>query len=576
MNNTPRSDRFDDVYFSAQDGPGETLHVFCNGNNLPTAWQGRPAFTIGETGFGTGLNFLLAWQLFDQTAPKGAFLDFVSVEKYPLSAAQIKSALSPWADRLSPYLDQLLAHYPLRVPGFHRLVFDRRVALTLIFDDVADALPEIDGTIDAWFLDGFTPAKNPDMWSTDVFAQVARLSHAGTTFATFTAAGFVKRGLQNVGFHVEKAKGFGHKRDMLKGVFIKDTAHPAQRPIPDRVSILGAGLAGTSAAYALAQYNIPATLYDPNGIAGGASGNPLGMINPRISAHRTPESDFYTAAFAMTARCFTAIQGVDYRQCGSLHLITDDDKSKRFTQTLSNWGWSDETMRLVDADAASTIAGIPVTKPALYLPLAGYINPSALCRSYAMGVECKPIYMPDGAPVIYAHGMGILEHMDLPIHTVRGQISRVKSTDISQQLKTNIAYGGYISAYQGNGHICGSTFQKWLSHTTVLEEDHRAILARLHEAVPSLIGLHEITGGRASLRVSSRDRFPIAGAVEGQEGAYLTTAHGSHGIVSTLAIAHVLADMLRGGIKCLSRSSLSALNLSRFNKMQAKKASASS
>src|SRR5690606_4666445 len=144
------------------------------------------------------------WQLFDKTAPPGSMLDYISVEKHPLSREEIARHLSVFASDLSPYLDKYISQYPMRVPGFHRIVFDGRVALTLIFDDVAEALPQVEGQVDGWFLDGFTPSKNPDMWTQDLFDQMARHSQKETSFATFTAAGFVKRGLQQAGFHVEK------------------------------------------------------------------------------------------------------------------------------------------------------------------------------------------------------------------------------------------------------------------------------------------------------------------------------------------------------------------------------------
>ena len=190
---TLRSALFDDIYFSAADGLAETRHTFLAGNDLPAAWDGRPVFTIGETGFGTGLNFLAAWTLFAETARPGQRLHYVSVEKYPLARDDIARALAPWAGLFGGRLGDLLRLYPLRVPGFHRVLFGDGVALTLVFDDVNDALPGLDAPrgVDAWFLDGFAPAKNPDMWTDALFAQMARLSRPGATAASFTAAGTV-------------------------------------------------------------------------------------------------------------------------------------------------------------------------------------------------------------------------------------------------------------------------------------------------------------------------------------------------------------------------------------------------
>lgn len=563
MSQPPRSTQFDDVYFSADGGPDETLHVFLNGNNLPNAWQGRPRFTIGETGFGTGLNFLLAWEMFDRTAAPGAFLDFVSVEKFPLSAEDIRKGLSPWEDRLEPYLSKMIAQYPIRAPGFHRIVFDNRVALTIIFDDANDALAEIEGQVDAWFLDGFTPAKNPDMWTDKVFCEMARLSHGGTTFATFTAAGFVKRGLQTAGFSVEKQRGFGRKRDMMAGHF--NGAPALKKDVAQDVFILGAGLAGASCAYVLKQYGFNPILIDPNGIASGASGNPCGIINPRFTAFRSAESDFYMAAYAQAVRTLPHMNDVDYLRCGSLHLLTDDDKRTRLTRTKDNWRWDEGHMQLLDHAQASKAAGITLDKDALYLPDSARLNPFKLCHAYAKDIPVLKDMPDSGGVVIHAYGASIHDTFpQIPLHTVRGQISVMAASDDSARIKTNICYGGYISAPYDGWHVVGSTFQKWLSHTEVTEEDHAQIMENLQANVPAL-GIGGITGGRAALRTASKDRFPVIGmAPEGD--SLVSTAHGSHGIVSTLAGAHLLADILRDGIRSLGKSTIAALSPTRFEK----------
>jgi len=198
----------------------ETRHVFLGGNGLPDAWAGKNSFSIFETGFGTGLNFFAVWDLFEKTAEAYQTLDFVSVEKYPLSIIEIKEALEPWSDLLKDKIDTLCDLYPIHVRGVHRVKISQQITLTLIFDDINEVIPTIEGQYDCWFLDGFRPASNPDMWSNGVFENMARLSRAGASFATFTAAGFVKRGLRDVGFDVKKIDGFGTKREMLVGRYI--------------------------------------------------------------------------------------------------------------------------------------------------------------------------------------------------------------------------------------------------------------------------------------------------------------------------------------------------------------------
>ncbi len=209
MMNVPRSQQFDDVYFSVQDGLAETRHVFLGGNGLPEFWQGRESFTICETGFGTGLNFLALLKLWRDTAreerPKE--LRYISFEKYPLTPDEIRRYLSHWVE-LAEELEMLLAEdLPLGV------------TLELVIGDVNEEMPKLDAQVDCWFLDGFKPSSNPDMWSETVFANMARLSAFGARLATFTAAGFVRRGLMAVGFEVRKVQGFGRKREMVVGIY---------------------------------------------------------------------------------------------------------------------------------------------------------------------------------------------------------------------------------------------------------------------------------------------------------------------------------------------------------------------
>lgn len=222
----PFCTRFGDVYFSRDSGLEETRHVFLRGNRLPERFAALPAgqsFTIGETGFGTGLNFLCAWQLFEQAAPPGAELNFVSVEKFPLQAEELRAALALWPE-LYAYAAELLAQWPQMKPCWNHWQFaGGRVRLSLAYCDVLQALPEFTA-VEAWFLDGFSPAKNPEMWAQPVLDAIAHASRPGATLATYTCAGWVRRGLQQAGFAVEKAAGFGRKREMLRGTYTSKSA----------------------------------------------------------------------------------------------------------------------------------------------------------------------------------------------------------------------------------------------------------------------------------------------------------------------------------------------------------------
>ncbi|MES2501100.1 MAG: tRNA (5-methylaminomethyl-2-thiouridine)(34)-methyltransferase MnmD [Pseudomonadota bacterium] len=219
----PYSTIFNDVYYSSDNGLLETDYVFLQGNHLKQRWQmlSSNSFTIIETGFGTGLNFLCAAQLWLQIAPQNALLHFISTEKYPLSLQDMTAALQAWPE-LNHLSQPLLAQYEAAHKQSIQL-FDDRVRLRLLIGDATDTLSITTTSADAWFLDGFSPAKNPDMWQPALFAQMARLSTNSTTFATFTSAGMVRRGLQTSGFQVNKQTGFGKKREMLNGRFINES-----------------------------------------------------------------------------------------------------------------------------------------------------------------------------------------------------------------------------------------------------------------------------------------------------------------------------------------------------------------
>jgi tRNA 5-methylaminomethyl-2-thiouridine biosynthesis bifunctional protein len=216
----PYSATFDDVYFSSDNGLLETEYVFIQGNDLSTRWQSlnTASFQIIETGFGTGLNFLCAAKTWLAYAPESATLHYTSVEKYPLSLADMQQALLYWPE-LQNIADELLAQYTTLLSTGSISLYGTRIHLHLMCGDASACLAQIHNKADAWFLDGFAPAKNPDMWQAALFEQMARLSHTQTSFATFTSAGVVRRGLAAAGFQVNKKPGFGRKREMIIGCF---------------------------------------------------------------------------------------------------------------------------------------------------------------------------------------------------------------------------------------------------------------------------------------------------------------------------------------------------------------------
>ncbi len=331
-----------------------------------------------------------------------------------------------------------------------------------------------------------------------------------------------------------------------------------------KIAIIGAGLAGTSCAYVLKQAGADVTIYESGpAIAPGASGNTRGLYNPRLSAFRSAESDFTSAAFALALRTFPDLKDIGWNRCGSLHLITDDKRRQRFTQTAQNWNWPEENLRIVTSAEASKIAGIELTRDALWMPDAGTISPRKLCERYAEGVKIHyntPLPPGEGGAhakhgrvrgrledinadiIILANGTGAQKFLPaLQLKSVRGQITETKPTAASQNLQCNLCYGGYITPAQDGTHMIGATFQRWLGHSDIIEQDDADNLANLSEAVPALNNF-EITGHRAAVRTATAHHLPIVGRAG--DNLYVSTAHGSHGILSSLMAAHLLADMI--------------------------------
>lgn len=220
----PVSEEFDDVYFSKENGLEESRYVFLQGNKLEERWKNNNSnFTIIETGFGTGLNLLTSSLLWNKHNKNSGLLHYISIEKHPLAKEVIYKSNSD-RESFTTILQELIEEYDSKTSSAIEIKLkSQNILITLMFEDINTALPKIKTKADAWFLDGFSPSKNPGMWTDNLYQEMARLSKEKTTFSTFTSAGLVKRGLANNGFAVEKAKGFGKKRDMLTGHFHEKT-----------------------------------------------------------------------------------------------------------------------------------------------------------------------------------------------------------------------------------------------------------------------------------------------------------------------------------------------------------------
>ncbi|KXU39001.1 FAD-dependent cmnm(5)s(2)U34 oxidoreductase [Ventosimonas gracilis] len=551
----PYSAQFDDVYFSRSGGLTETQQVFIEGNDLNArfaALKDGQTLVIGETGFGTGLNFLCAWQLFEQLAPKGARLHFISAEKYPLSRADLTRALALWPS-LKHFSDQLLANWRGIYSGFQRLVLGGgRVLLDLLLGDAATSFAQLDAQVDAWFLDGFTPAKNPLLWSEALFAQIARLSCKQATFATFTSAGTVRRGLQAAGFAVHKVQGFAGKREMLRGHLAKTAPMVWQPPWfarPPQVAgrevlVIGAGLAGCASAASLAARGYAVTLLERHGqIAAEGSGNPQGVLYFRPSPHDTPMSQWLLSGFGFCLRQLQLLpRGRDWDACGLLQLplrSKDAVQQALLAEAFSHSG----LLKAVSREEAEALAGVKLASGGLFYPDGAWVRPQALCRAliYSPLIELKlhqeALHLARTASGLWQVRSGnkllgeapllVLANATeakrftqtalLPLKPIRGQLTTVEQTEASAALKTVLCGEGYISPALRGVHSLGASFNFKRSDLEPSFSEQQENLERLREISPDLLARLNLSSSagrlknRVALRCTSPDYLPLIG-----------------------------------------------------------------
>jgi tRNA 5-methylaminomethyl-2-thiouridine biosynthesis bifunctional protein len=561
----PRSRVFDDVYFSDQSGLEETRYVFLEQNRLAERFAALSAdgrLVIGETGFGTGLNFLCAWQLFEQNAVAGARLHFVSVEKYPLSPADLQRALALWPE-LKPLADQLLKHYVAIHQGFQRITLaNGRVTLTLLIGDALEQLPQLDAQIDAWFLDGFAPAKNPDMWTAELFVELARLAAPGSTISTFTSTGWVRRLLNAAGFKMKRTPGIGHKWEILRGEFLgwpAEVTPPATqkpwfaRPAPltgeRRALVIGAGLAGCATASSLAARGWQVSLLERHaGVAEEASGNPQGVLYLKLSAHGTALSQLIVSGFGYTRRLLETLQrGTDWDDCGVLQLAFNAKEAERHAQLAA--AFPEDLLQWLEQPEAQARAGVGLAHGGLYYPEGGWVHPPALCQAQAAqpnitllshreALELRKVENQwqafDGerllasAPVVVLAGAAEIKRFaqsaELPLKRIRGQITRLAQTEPSQALATVVCAEGYVAPARLGEHTLGASFDFNSDDLTPTLAEHQGNLAMLEEISTDLVARLNIAAqpadslqGRAAFRCTSPDYLPIVGPLADRE-----------------------------------------------------------
>lgn len=626
---TPYSPAFEDVYFSRAGGVDEVRHVFLDGNNLPARFNDCRTFTIGETGFGTGLNFLVTLAAWQVHAPADAHLHYISVEKHPLTRMDLLRVLSGWPE-LAAGADALATIYPPLVAGLHqRQLLNGRVTLTLLFGEVGEMLASFnicdDASVDAWYLDGFAPAKNLDMWTPAVLQQVAHLTRPGGTIATYSAAGTVRRGLETAGFSLNKRPGFGLKRDMLAGILSAGSPirqpetpwfHLPGTPIPRErhAVVIGAGVAGVSVAHALAEQDWRVTILEKQSrVAAGASGNPGGVVLPHLTADMNRESRFYLAAFLHSVAWLNRLQArlptLPWQQTGVLHLL---DKNR--TTRLGQLGLPASILECLDQATATERAGLTVASGGVLYPRAGWLRPPALCAALLAdqagriavltGREVARLELKGDqwrvedtqgdittAPVvILANGQAVarlVPDLGLGLEAVRGQLTYLSAATIPT-LAMPVCYDGYVIPACDGQYCVGATYDRNDDTRELRAADEARNLAALALAVPAFAGTLA-TDGRVAFRTTSPDHLPVIGPVpdvafyakvyadlrHGRPahrypparylpGLFLTTGHGSRGLVSGPLAGTLIAACLNQAPLPLAADLMESVHPGRF------------
>ncbi len=563
----PRSLRYGDVYFSHSDGLAESRAVFLSGCGLPGAWAGRARFTVAELGFGSGLNIAALLELWRRTRPPGGRLSIFSIEAHPLSREEAARALAVWGDGVEEASAALLAAWPDRRLGFHRLDLDDYAAtLDLHIGEVGEALARWSGAADAWFLDGFSPARNPQMWSTEVLAAVAHLSAPGARLASFTVAGHVRRGLAEAGFKVEKRPGFGAKRERLQARLAPQaTPSRPQRRLVRVVAVVGGGIAGAALARAFGRQGVACILIEAARLGAGASGNPAALVTPRFDAGFGPAAELHAQAFARAVDLYRRGTPGSVIAEGALQLGPERDVA-RFAKLAAWPGFppgrleplavDDAAARLGEAragPAALSIADALVVDPAVIL--GAWTGAARRVDGRVAAVEpcgtgwlCRDAF---GAVLAEADAVCLAAGFDtaalLPSGGLRSIRGQAEFTQADVFTGAAAAWGAYAIPLRGGGVLFGASHLRGDASDEIRAAETAANLDALEVRRPLLAGrLRALPSSalraRAAVRAVTPDHLPLAGETA-QPGFYVLSGLGGRGYTLAPLLAEHLAAL---------------------------------
>jgi tRNA 5-methylaminomethyl-2-thiouridine biosynthesis bifunctional protein len=609
---TPYSEAFGDVYHSAEGGPGQARHVFLGGNGLPGRWRGRSRFTILETGFGLGLNFLVAWHAWRGDPERCGRLHFVSLEKHPFVRRHLEQLHARYPE-LAPLAAELHAAWPLLVPGVHRLEFEAgRVVLTIALGDAVSGLRELRLAADALFLDGFDPRRNPELWSPELMRAAARACAPGATAATWSAAAAVREALRGAGFEVEKRPGFGTKRDMLRARLARGGV-PCAPPADRRALVIGAGIAGAAASERLCARGWSVTLIERRPRPSATDpGRHAGVFHPVVTRDDSVFARLTRAGFLTALRLWRGLEAagpLTWDECGVLQLARDAREEDMQRGAIASLDPPPEYAQYVGREDASAHAGVPVAAGGLWFPSSGWIRPLSLIAAQLaaagprldarFGCEVARLTHAadgwtardrDGRPIAHApvavlanaaEALGLAPAPSIRIRRVRGQVSFLPGERFAAP-RVVLLRGGFVLPAVHGESLAGASYDFDDDDPSPRASSHAGNLERLERIVPGA-GAEldpEALQGMVGFRAVAPDRLPLAGALADEDaaapgnprlatlprtaGLYGSFAFGSRGLLWAGLGAELLASLLEGEPLPLEARLAEALDPGRF------------
>ncbi len=561
------SKSYNDIYFDKLNGPKETEHVFLNTNNLPKKFKNKQKFVIAEIGFGTGLNFLLTWKLWKENRLANGSLTYISFENAPLSKKEIARVYKK-IKKLDQYSTFLLKNIPERYKSTHRIYIKaENINLILIYDDIT-SLINLNFKADTWFLDGFSPKKNPLVWTDKLFKQLYNFTNFDGSLSTFSVAGNIRRGLLNAGFKVSKVSGYGNKKEIsyaTKRVLITSDQHKfsCEKNIGP-VAVIGSGISGASLAYALRKRNIECFIIDKSyKLANGASGNKLALQMPKLTMDDSPYGLLSLEAFLYSRKIAKNLHAIP-RSDGLVLIPCRDRDIIKFKKLLEN-NWPLDLLNN-NYDKLNFLKFINH----IHMKSSGIVDNSKFIQNLIKDVEfiskfdVKKITSKDGIniiidkfgnrlkakTVIWANGFEMTNlSQNLPINPISGQVTYLKANELSSNLKINFSYGHHFSQAFKGYHQIGASFNR-NANKCFSEIDQNTNINSIPEFLRKNIfyNINE-SGHRVSVRASTKDRMPFFGDLNSLTGKksnniYILGGMGAWGFVYAPFYAEILVTKI--------------------------------